>query len=319
MNVTGPKIRIVPRPPLRAAVETQRDLQRRLNVAVTAQAKFFTQVAHGFLAEARGAFAMRFPQAMRVPESSRRHAARESHITQLAEIFVAARILGRARARREAGMEVSARGGRVETFREELRGIGVKNAVEHIKGLRVVTREEWNRLTAAQRARAFSVAGIEERAALEGLQKLIAEGIDKGWTEQQFAERAEKLLGKFQQEAGALRTLWNTTVGSSLAKGREEELNDPEVKRVVSWRLFDAMLDFATRPNHRALDGGLAPADWPGWIRYAPLLGYNCRCTLVGVTASWARELLGRGRPYFDLTQDVPALAGPDPGFAKAA
>lgn len=102
-----------------------------------------------------------------------------------------------------------------------------------------------------------------------------------------------------------------------LAQEREKELSEPEVAAVVSFRLFDAMLDSDTRLNHRVLDGGIAPATWAGWKIYAPPLGPGCRCTLIGVTASWAAELLGRGRPYFDLTKGVPAGAGPDAGWSK--
>ncbi len=301
--------------PRKAAEETQRDLTKLEDRAILEQMRFFHLYEPALLSSALRSFSARRPEL----DSVLVRAELFGHIERLAEIYAAARLLGKIRVRREAGLPPSRSLGSTMEFAETLKGIGVRNAVEHIRGLRVVTPEEWKRLTDAQRARAFSASGIEERAALEGLKKLLIEGIEKDWTEREFEEQARALLGKFQQEAGALRTLWNTSVGQALARGREEELNDPEVKRVVSWRLFDAILDFATRPNHRVLDGGLAPADWPGWMRYAPLLGWNCRCTLVGVTSSWARKLLDGGRPYFDLTQGVPALAGPDPGFARAA
>jgi len=94
--------------------------------------------------------------------------------------------------------------------------------------------------------------------------------------------------------------------------------HDPEFSRIIRYWLFDAMPDSRTRPNHRVLDGGIAPMDWPGWFTCAPPLGEGCRCTLVGITGRRREALLGTGH-YFDLTAGIPEGAGLDPGYVRPA
>jgi hypothetical protein len=89
-------------------------------------------------------------------------------------------------------------------------------------------------------------------------------------------------------------------------------LGDPDVRLVVPYLLFDAILDSSTRSNHRALNGGIAPLSWTGWNRFAPPLGLGCRCTLIGITRARAGKLLANGASYFDLLQAIPPGAGPD-------
>jgi len=91
------------------------------------------------------------------------------------------------------------------------------------------------------------------------------------------------------------------------------------VGHVLRFWLFDAMVDSRTRQNHRVLDGGIAPTDWPGWMQCAPPLGDGCRCTLIAIGARRARKLLACGGRYFDLTAGVPAGAGMDAGYARPA
>jgi len=204
---------------------------------------------------------------------------------------------------------------------EVLRGIGVAEAIEHLRRLNIVTRAEWDRLAQAQQRAAFTAAGVENRAALEALRKLVTEGLDKAWGSAQFETAATKLLAHFQTEAGSLRTLWNTVTAKSMAAGRAEMLKDPEVLRVVPYQMYDAFLDAVTRPNHRALDGAIAPAEWDGWNFYGPPNGFNCRCNLVSLTRREGERRLAAGGRFFDLRNGVPTVsappAGPDPGWTK--
>lgn len=92
---------------------------------------------------------------------------------------------------------------------------------------------------------------------------------------------------------------------------------DPGVGKIVSFLLFDCMLDSRVSANHRPLDGGIAPVSWTGWNLFAPPLGSGCRCTLVAITRARAMSLLAKGSPYFDLTQAQPGDARPDAGWER--
>lgn len=98
--------------------------------------------------------------------------------------------------------------------------------------------------------------------------------------------------------------------------GREKELRAPDVAGVIAYRLFDAIKGSNEPENHCVLDGGIAPADWPGWNTYSPPLGRGCCCALIGITAGRARRMIGSGEG-FDLTKGAPERAGPDDGWVR--
>jgi SPP1 gp7 family putative phage head morphogenesis protein len=307
-QVTRPDI-VVSSRASREAIDTQLDLEKMLWAAVIEQCRYFREVSGRFLQLAKLAFHQRSSHIGRRWFES----GDLVHLQRVAEIFAATRVLGRVRIRKEVGLPVAK-----PEFAEVLQGVGVDRAVEYLKSLPVVTQQEWRQLMRGAGQQAFTAAGVESKAATEALRNLVAKALGEGWSEQEFNDAATELLKKFETEAGALRTLWNTTTANAMAKGREEELNSPEVMAIVGYRLYDAILDLRTRWNHAELDGGIAPGDWPGWLRYAPPNGYNCRCTLIGITDVRAKTMLSEGL-YFDLTEGIPLGAGPDEGFDKAA
>jgi SPP1 gp7 family putative phage head morphogenesis protein len=292
----------------REAVNAQLDLEVMLAAAVVEQARFFREVGGAFLEEARHAFARRSTHLFAPPAA---HHFIYGHVARIAAIFAAVRILGRVQIMKDVGLPLKqARG----EFAEVLSGVGVDQAVQYLRSLPVATRRDWEKVIAESQKGAFTAAGVESKVALEELRNLVAKALAEDWSPSEFEKAATELLLKFKTEAGALRTLWNTTTANAMAKGREEMLNDPDVVKIVSFRMYDAIIDNRTRWNHALLDGGIAPWDWPGWERYAPPNGFNCRCTLVGITGSRADSLLGAGF-YKDLTEGVPFGAGPDYGF----
>jgi hypothetical protein len=304
------------------AVEAQRDLEKLLAAAQVEQAVFFHALAAALLEEARSSFRQGTPFLPTITVGMSALADR------IAALLAAAGILGRIQVRRDADLPLRASAWRgphpagTDLRFGQLDDVGPARAIEYLRKLTPLTRAQWDAAVAAQRARAFTIAGVNQQAALEKMRDLIAESLEAGLSPRQFELRARELLRNFETTAGKLRTVWNTNVGQALAEGRREELNDPEVRAVVSWRLFDAMLDQFVRPNHALLEGALAPADWwdgPG-AELQPLLGFNCRCVLLGVTAARARRLLESGSPYFNITErGIPLGAGPDANFRRAA
>jgi hypothetical protein len=294
----------------REAIETQRDLERLVWTAVLLQASYFSAMELELLERASAAFVAKNPAELDIVAALVQQQTL-LHIRQIAELLAAAEILGRARILHEAGQE---------EFAELLDRVVPQDVIRRLRALPVATREEWERRIRANLGPAFTVAGIEQKQVLAALRDLIAHSLDAGLTPQQFDRAARDLLRNFQQTAGRLRTVWNTTVGQAVARGREEALEDPVIKRFLSWRLFDAQLDSRVRPNHAALDNGVAPAEWwagPG-RQFRPLLGFNCRCTLLGITEQRALAMIAAGQAR-DLRLGVPEGAGPDPGFFVGA
>jgi len=310
-RMQAPEIRVTRRA-TREAIDTQLDLEKMLAAAAFEQGRFFGDIAGRFLMAARMAF--RWGSGV-LDGISFFGAGNFEHIVRVAEILAATRILGRVRIRKETGLPLAPA---ERQFAEALAGVGVEQAVAYLRSLPIATQQEWRQLLRMHQQQAFTAAGVESKAALDALRNLVADGLSQDWTADQFEAKATDLLAKFQEESGTLRTLWNTVTANAMAQGRKEMLDDPEVRAIVSYRLYDAILDSHTRPNHALLDGGIAPWDWEGWGTYAPPNGFNCRCTLVGLTAPRANSMMADGRG-FDLTEKIPGGAGPDPGFGKAA
>ena len=310
-----PKIKVT-RKAHREAVETQLDLERLLAVALREQAGLFRALSRAMVEQARQAFAAGTGQIL-APLFEGDTFAR--HIGRLTQVLAAGQALGWVRVNREAGLgRAEARIEKRAEFTEVLRDVATENAVRHLRSLPVVEASRWESYVQKYQRRAFTAAGVEQEAALRALRNLVADGLERGITASEFEREARVLMAGFQTRAGSLRTLWNTQIGQAMHEGREEAFRDPEVSRVLTHRLFDAMIDFRVRPNHRALDNGIARSDWPGWATYGPLLGFNCRCTVIGLTAARARRMIESGQG-FDLAKQIPAGAGPDPGFIKRA
>jgi hypothetical protein len=159
---------------------------------------------------------------------------------------------------------------------------------------------------------------VEQQATLDVIRKAIADSLDKGMTLVQFEANIREQLSDLALTGGKLRNVWHSTVTNSYNNSRYQELEKPEIKAVLSWWLFDALVDGVVRPNHAKLDNGLAPVDWPLWERYKPMLGFNCRCALIAVTDGRAKAMLASGEAW-DMRLGVPEGAGPDKGYVRMA
>ncbi|KKN35522.1 hypothetical protein LCGC14_0782900 [marine sediment metagenome] len=240
------------------------------------------------------------------------------HTFRVAEILAAAEVAGRLRTRRQAREEVDDLSDEVSAFAETVpRSVAVRDAVRWIRSLPAVPSDQWEAFVRKHQRAAFSIAGESRTVVIEAVRDLAAESLQSGLTPSQFSSLARDMLRQFQARPGHLRTIWNNTVSNSLRAGRYQELQRPEIRRVLPYWLFDAYQDAATRDNHRAMDGGIAPLGWSGWARYGDPLGHQCRCSRSAITAVRAEGLIASGMPYKDLTVSIPAGAGPDPGFTK--
>jgi SPP1 gp7 family putative phage head morphogenesis protein len=251
------------------------------------------------------------------------HTITYAHIDRVTKLFAATRLLGRARVQKELNLptKILRTDFGEESFSEVLGQVGVDQAVAYLESLPVATREEWQRLLQQGSPAAFTASGIENAVALEALKKLVGQALSENWNRPQFEAQAEILLHKFEIEAGSLRTLWNTTTSTAMQKGREDIFTDPEAQKSVPYWLYDAILDNRVRPNHAALDGAIAPISWERWWGPRGLRcpnGFNCRCTMVGLSSVRAKKMIESGSPYFDATEGID-YGGPDFGFVKFA
>lgn len=112
-------------------------------------------------------------------------------------------------------------------------------------------------------------------------------------------------------------TVYRTNVASAFAAGAWHQSLDPEIMEIIPAKLYSAIGDSDTRPNHLAADGLIAGVTDPIWETLSPPMGFNCRCSLLDVDRF---ELEDRGLLNADgtVTRVLPANfanARPDPGF----
>ncbi len=313
-----PKINAPRRATTQEGHDTQFDLDKMLGAAVLEQARYFRELRGALQREALRAFAA---ERKSVSEPVGEHALMMAHVRRVAVLLAATRLLGRVRVLKELGRPLSL--GRTVTvhFDEVLGQVGVNEAIAYLQSLPVATREQWQQLMQESARAAFTAAGIENTAALEALRDLVTQALRENWTRPEFEQAAEELLDKFESRAGSLRTLWNTATSTAMAKGRQDIFLDPEIAKIVPYWLYDAILDDRVRPNHAALNGAIAPIKWERWWGMRGLRcpnGYNCRCTMIGLTAARAQKLIADGGVFFDATRGV-SYGGPDIGFIKFA
>jgi len=307
-RIERPEIRI-PSRERREARDVQLDLEKLMAAAVIEQALFFLAIREDLLSFAAEAF-RRGQQDLPAP---RQDATLRAHAERIARLFAAARALGAVQVRRAADLPLGRQSHASMQF-AELGAVAPGRAVEYLRRLSPMTRAQWEAAIESARQRAFTVAGVEQQTVLRELRDLVARSLEEGLTPGQFDRAAGEVLRNYQVSAHRMRTIWNTNIGNALARGREEELRNPEVAAVLTHRLYDAMLDQFTRPNHAALEGAIAASAWwdgPG-AEFKPLRGYNCRCALLGLTRARAERLLETGGKYFDIAaQGVPDDAFP--------
>ena len=109
-------------------------------------------------------------------------------------------------------------------------------------------------------------------------------------------------------------TVYRTTISRAYTAGRFKQLEDPAVREIIGALEYNAILDDATRPGHRALDGFVAEIDDPRWEFFSPPIGMNCRCALrmLDVFQLKRKRMIGPGG---FKRQATPAGGRPDPGF----
>lgn len=173
-----------------------------------------------------------------------------------------------------------------------------REAVEYFrrKGLR--PSWAWEDVYAEEHARVFTVAKAMQIDVLEDIRTAVDRAIAEGTT---LAEFRRELTPQLQErgwwgrqsrrdprtgedevvQLGSprrLRTIYEANLRSAYAAGRWEQ-----IERTVTARpylRYVALLDGATRPQHRAWHDVIRPADDPWWQAHFPPNGWGCRCSV---------------------------------------
>lgn len=188
-------------------------------------------------------------------------------------------------------------------------------AIQAFLDKRLVTPEEFRRLSDAARTRAFTAT----RLASDGLRQhafdLLTNALREGSTLRDFAaqlQAQEVSLGITPSSPAYLETVYRTNVQSAYGAGRYRQITSPVVAAARPYVEYRTAQDSRVRPSHALLDGVIFRQDDPNWSRYAPPNGYQCRC---GIVTLRARDV---DQSRVVASSDLPADTRPDPGFDSA-
>jgi hypothetical protein len=159
---------------------------------------------------------------------------------------------------------------------------------------------------------------------LTAVQLLVAKATAEHWQAADFKASVLALADLYGASGlrGSYAESWFQT--AVLAQGFNQGVlltfNAQPTRRLYPFLQFRTVGDDRVRVAHADIERvGLAAApEWPGWLRFAPPLDWNCRCTLVPIVYNVARALgwLGHELP---LGSEVLSLPGKASAFLEAS
>ena len=193
-------------------------------------------------------------------------------------------------------------------------------AIRYLQDKVAVTREQFDRLSDAAKARAFTVSGLAKLDQVEAVRRSMIEAMEKGVPLREW----KKTIGQTLDAAGftgerplRLETIFRTNVQSAYMAGRYGEMT--AMADTFPYWQYSAVNDGRTRPAHRALSGKVYPAEHPFWKTWYPPNGFNCRCSVKALTRAQVED---RGLAVeTEIPDEIDTASGPvrivpDQGFS---
>lgn len=180
----------------------------------------------------------------------------------------------------------------------------------------IVTPEEFARMDAAARQRAFTAAGLATDALRDEAYQAILAALEEGTTLREFARElrtGERSLGITPSDPAYLETVFRTNIASAYNAGRLAQMSSPTVLAARPFVQFRAILDGRTTSRCRYCNGLIFNRQTdPGWVRFAPPLHFNCRSTTALLPASRVSQ------SQIIHSSDVDPRGYPQEGFGGA-
>jgi uncharacterized protein with gpF-like domain len=166
------------------------------------------------------------------------------------------------------------------------------------KKLTVPTRK-WDDLWKDQHAKGFMIAGAMKADLLSDFRNAVDKAIAGGKTLGDFRRDFDRIVERhgWSYKGGRnwrTRVIYDTNVRTSIAAGRWQQLNDPDVKGFYGYLVYRHGDSIQPRPEHLAWDGLVLPADDPWWKTHYPPNGWGCKCR---VFAAAKDEFEKAGKP----------------------
>jgi len=174
-----------------------------------------------------------------------------------------------------------------------------EEAVKFFKAKGLKPTWNWWEMQAEQHTSAFTVAKMMDTDLLKSVQDSVDYALDSGlgteWMDENLIPemKAKGWWGKTANgvqlgSPARLQTIYRTNMQSAYAVGQWDAIQ--EAKEVMPYLMYDAVDDFRTRPEHAAMDEIVRPVDDGFWSSHYPPNGFNCRCSVIQLSAEDLKE-----------------------------
>lgn len=183
-----------------------------------------------------------------------------------------------------------------------------KDAVSYFRSKGYQVTDRWQEMLESAHARAFTVAKAMRMDLLQDIRSAVDDAISQGLTERDFIKALKpKLQAKGwwgeqvwvdrngvarKVQLGSdrrLRTIYRVNTQTAYMAGRYRR--QVAASQTHPYWQYIAVLDGATRPSHRALNGKVFRWDDPIWQYLYPPNGWLCRCRVRALTAAQVERM----------------------------
>lgn len=209
----------------------------------------------------------------------------------------------------------------------------IEEAVKQLSEKNVLTRDKFDALDAASRAKAFTVAKVSADETLAKIRDSLADNIREGVDYEAWRKKvlADVDKGTFLSDAHQ-ENVFRTVVQTQFSDGQETVLSHPLVRSGFPYRARHAIHDDRVRETHLALEKlgiqgtNIYRADDPVWQLFRAPWDYNDRCNDTALTVRQAAEAgIKEAQQWLEtgVEPSPPAHVPmpdfrPPPGFARA-
>lgn len=209
----------------------------------------------------------------------------------------------------------------------------IDEAVKHLNEKNVLTRDVYDQLDAAVRAKSFTVANVTAQETLTKIRDSLAENVKEGADYETWKGKVLQDVeqGTFLSDAHQ-ETVFRTTVQTAFSDGQMTVIQHPLVRSGFPYSAYDSIHDDRVREEHKELDtlgiGGtnIYRTDDPVFQTFRPPWSYNCRCSWTPMTVRQAAEAgIDEAKRWLDTGAEPAEKAfvkmpdfAPPPGFQRA-
>ncbi|SNZ07754.1 phage putative head morphogenesis protein, SPP1 gp7 family [Persephonella hydrogeniphila] len=156
-----------------------------------------------------------------------------------------------------------------------------EEAIDHLKSMIPMKKEEFNKLSAHLKYRAFTIAKVSSEDLINKVKQIYTKTLEEGKTKQETLQEVHKILPNLT--ANHLSIHYNNNVMIAYNAGRIKHFKD---NKAVQYLIYNAILDGHTTNLCRKLHGTVKPKDDSFWDKFYPPNHHNCRSIVYPVHKS---------------------------------